>query len=463
MSSGNAEGGKGPYFWVPGEEADGEDIGDKPKKPESVGKLQHGLYVKAKLEPEFRFYALYDKVYRPDVLRYAWALVENNHGAPGVDGVTVGGFAVGVEKRLDQLGKDLREKTYRPSAVRRVMIPKAGGGERPLGIPTVVDRVAQTAAKLVLEPIFEADFLDEAHGYRPERSALRAVKETHRGLMSGRTHVVDADLSKYFDTIPHDALMKSVARRVSDGAMLHLIKLWLEVPVEETDEHGRRGMKGNTGCGTPQGGVISPLLANIYMHRFLRAWHLHDRPAAVRGRLVNYADDFVILCPSRPEAEAALEWTRRVMTAIGLTINEAKTRLCDARRERFKFLGYELGLCWSRRTGNPYLDVTPAKQAIQRIKAAIAALLRHGDMSELPKIVGRLNRRLRGWRGYFSYGDLQRSYRAINVYVYERVQAFLQRRHKVRTRGTRRFPWELIFGKIGVLELRAPRRGTVTT
>jgi len=455
MTTGNSERGKAPHFWVPSDEADGGGLAKSLSAPISVGKLQTGLYEKAKSEPNLRFYSLYDKVYREDVLRHAWERCRANGGAPGVDGIRIEDVAMGVDEFLAVLGKELREKTYVPAPVRRVLIPKAGGGTRPLGIPTIRDRVAQTAVKLILEPIFEADFLDEAHGYRPGRQALGAVKATHRALCEGYGEVVDADLSKYFDTIPHDALMKSVARRVSDGALLHLIKLWLGVASEERDDDGSRRLRANTGRGTPQGGVISPLLANIYMHRFLRAWHQHDGPRRFQARLINYADDFVILCRQREAAEAALDWTRRVMAAIGLTLNETKTRLCRARLERFKFLGYDLGADHQRETGRFYLSAAPSKVAVQRAKDGITALFRRAvGMKDEADVVGQLNRRLQGWRGYFSYGTVDRAYSAINHHVYQRILGFLQRRHKVRSRGTRQYSWEHVFGKMGVLLMR---------
>ncbi len=310
--------------------------------PTTIRTLQRKLYRKAKAEPAFRFYLLYDKIYRADILRHAYALARANAGAPGTDGMTFAAIeASGLERWLAGLREELVSKTYRPDPVRRVSIPKPDGGERPLGIPTIRDRVVQTAAKLVLEPIFEADFEDNAYGYRPVRGAVDAVKEVHRLICRGHTDVVDADLSRYFDSIPHGELLKSVARRIVDRHVLRLIKLWLKAPIEEQDggDGTRRmgGGKSNT-RGTPQGGVASPLLANIYMNWFLKYWRLTGRGEAFRAHVIAYADDFVIL--SRGCAAEALAWTKAVMTRLGLTLNEAKTSLKNARQERFDFLGY---------------------------------------------------------------------------------------------------------------------------
>src|SRR6202789_1831449 len=422
--------------------------------PDKISGLQRKLYGKAKAEPAYRFYLLSDKIHRPDILEYAYALARENDGAPGVDGVTFEAIeAAGLEGWLAALREDLASKTYRPMPVRRVMISKSGGGQRPLGIPTIRDRVVQTAAKLVLEPIFEADLEDCAYGYRPKRSALDAVKTTHRLIRQGYVDVVDADLSKYFDTIPHRELMQSVARRICDPHVLHLIKLWLRVPVEERDGKGRRSLReGKTNRqGTPQGGVISPLLANLYMNRFLKHWRMRGCGAEFRAHLVNYADDFVIL--SRGHAAEALAWTRAAMTKLGLTLNEAKTSLKDARTEGFDFLGYTLGPTKTPKGGHKYPGAGPSKKSVQRVKDKIGELLRPGENGPWPQVRDRLNRRLAGWSAYFSYGTRLSAYRAVAPHVPQRVPRFLARRHKEPGRGTRRFSWEEIHAKYQVVPL----------
>jgi RNA-directed DNA polymerase len=421
--------------------------------PEKIRTLQRKLYRKAKAEPAFRFYLLYDKIYREDILRHAYALSRANAGASGTDGMTFAAIeASGLDGWLAGLREELISKTYRPDLVRRVMIPKPDGGERPLGIPTIRDRVIQTAAKLVLEPIFEADFEDSAYGYRPVRGAVDAVKEVHRLICRGYTDVVDADLSGYFDSIPHDALLKSVARRIVDRRVLRLIKLWLKAPIEEQDDgDGTQrigGGKSNT-RGTPQGGVASPLLANIYMNRFLKYWRLTGCGEAFRAHVVAYADDFVIL--SRRCAAEALAWTKVVMTRLGLTLNEAKTSLKNARQERFDFLGYSFGPHRFKENGKWYLSASPSKKSVQRLKTKVGNLLVSANNDPWPEIRDTLNRTLRGWSHYFSHGTRRAAFRGIDHYVYERVRDFLARRHRMQGRGTRRFSLNVVYGERGVL------------
>jgi RNA-directed DNA polymerase len=427
--------------------------------PVSIRTLQSKLYDKAKAEPAFRFYLLYDKVWRSDILRHAYDLARANKGAPGVDGMTFAQIeASGLEDWLRRLGEELRAKTYQCQPVRRVMIPKPGGGERPLGIPTIRDRVVQTAAKLVLEPIFEADFDPAAYGYRPGRSATDAIQAVLGLLRQGHTDVVDADLSKYFDTIPHDELMQSIARRIVDRDMLRLIKQWLKAPVETTDGDGKRRMEGGKASkrGTPQGGVISPLVANLYMNRFLKHWRGTGRGEAWQAHIINYADDFVIL--SRGYAAEAMAWTDRVMARLGLTLNRTKTRLCDARQERFDFLGYSFGAHCFRQTGRWFIGASPSQKSVQRLKDKMGAMLVPGNKGSWQEVRDALNRMLRGWGGYFSPGSHYATDRVIEEHLYDRVRNFLVRRHKMHPRSIGPFSKEAVFGVLGVLRARHCRR-----
>jgi RNA-directed DNA polymerase len=315
----------------------------------------------------------------------------------------------------------------------------------------------------VLEPIFEADLEPTAYGYRPGRSGIDAVKAVHRLLCQGFTDVVDADLSKYFDTIPHNDLLRSVAARIVDRHVLRLIKLWLKTPVEETDPEGRRRVSGgkHSTCGTPQGGVISPLLANRYMNRFLRHWRQQGCGERFRAQVVSYADDFVIL--SRGCAQEALAWTRRVMTKLGLSVNEAKTAVRDARRERFDFLGYSFGPHHYRKDGHWYLGASPSRKSVQQLKERVGDILVASNTAPWEEVCDRVNRLLRGWAEYFSYGTRLMAYRAADNFVYATVCNFLTRRHKLPSRGTRQFSDHQVFGELGVLRLRRLHIGAPPT
>jgi RNA-directed DNA polymerase len=427
--------------------------------PDKVRELQIKLYRKAKSEPDFRFYQLYDKVYREDVLLRAWVLAKANHGAPGVDGESFEDIETkGLSGWLNGLRKDLHNKTYQPQPVRRVMIPKPGGGERPLGIPTIRDRVAQTAAKLILEPIFEADFEPNAYGYRPKKSAQDAIQEVDKLLYAGYTDVVDADLSKYFDTIPHSELMQCVARRVVDKHMLHLVKMWLKVPVEERDQTGKKRLTGgkDNDRGTPQGGVISPLLANLYMNRMLKGWKQTNRGEQFQARIVSYADDFVIL--SRGKANEALGWARGTLTRLRLALNEQKTSIRNARKERFDFLGYTFGPHFSKRLRREYLGCSPSQKSVNRIKQSVGEHLKPCNMAPWEQVRDQLNQKLRGWKAYFRLGSPTKAYEVLDEHVEERVRHFLRRRHKVSSHGTRQFSMKRIFSELGVFRLRGPLR-----
>jgi len=424
--------------------------------PESVQRLQAALHAKAKGEPDYRFYMLHDKVYRRDVLAHAYECCRANHGAPGVDGQTFDDIeAYGVERWLGELAEELRKKTYRPSAVRRVWIPKPDGRKRPLGIPTIRDRAAQMAAVLVLAPIFEADLAAEQYAYRPGRGALDAVQHVHRLLNTGYTEVVDADLSGYFDSIPHAELLKSVARRVVDGAMLHLVKMWLVMPVEEEDDRGRKQrttVAKDAGRGTPQGAPISPLLANIYIRRFVAGWRALGHEKRLGACIVNYADDFVICC--RGTGAKALAAMRRMMGRLRLTVNEAKTRLVRVPGETFDFLGYTFGRCWSPKTGRRYIGTRPSKKRIARLREAIREATGRGKTyQEVPEKVAELNRMLIGWSNYFCLGPVSRAYKAVESHARHRLRQWLRAKHLGRGSGGPRLTIAHLHEVLGLVRL----------
>jgi len=427
--------------------------------PEGIRTLQRKLYTKAKQEPAYRFYALYDKVWRADILNYAYHLVRANKGSPGVDGISFEAIeqTTGIDAFVSELAQDLKEKTYHPSPVRRVMIPKADGSLRPLGIPTIRDRVAQMAVKLVLEPIFEADFCPNSYGFRPKRSAHDAVDAIAEALHRGYTRVIDADLSKYFDSIPHAKLLAVVAERIVDGAILHLIKLWLKAPVMGEAEDGTRkhvgGGKANS-RGTPQGGVISPLLSNCYLHLLDRIWERHQLVGKLKARIVRYADDFVVLCGGQVDAPLAM--VRRLLDRLDLVLNESKTRIVDARTESFQFLGFSIRVSKSWKSGKSYPHVCPAPKSLAKIKESMKQKTdRRLTPIPLDDVVRNLNASLRGWTGYFHYRNSSQVLDKVKTYAENRLRNHLMKRHKIRNRGEalQRFPRQKLYADYGLFKV----------
>ena len=431
--------------------------------PDKLQKLQQALHAKAKGSPHHRFHALYDKVYRTDVLDYAYRCCRANGGASGVDGQTFEAIELyGVEKWLGELADELATKRYQPEPVRRVMIPKENGKLRPLGIPTIKDRVVQKAVVLLLEPILEADLPPEQFAYRPARDASQAVTAVMKLLRSGHTEVIDADLSEYFESIPHAELMQCIARRVVDGTLLHLIKMWLVVPVEETEEHGRttRTTRNRaTGRGVPQGSPLSPLLSNWYMRRFILGWKTLGHEKRLNAKIVNYADDFVICC--RRTGAQAMVAMRSMMQRLKLTINEQKTRHCVLPGDSLNFLGFRLGQLHSRRNGFPYLGVRARQDRVLSICRKVHNLTaKQTTYQEVEERVARLNELLEGWANYFSLGTVSRINNMIDHYVIRRLRQWLRRKHLVKRGSYLRWPYDHFYKKLGLVCL-AKRRGRI--
>ena len=430
-----------------------------PTPRERVRKLQTSLQAKAKAEPAFRFYSLWDKICRPDVLTEAYRRCRHNAGAPGADGQTFEEIeAHGVEEWLEELREELRNGRYRPKPLLRVWIPKSNGGQRPLGIPAISDRVAQMAALLVIGPIFETDLLVNQYGFRPGMDAKMAIRRAFWHITDhGRTEVADVDLKDYFNTIPHGPLRRCVARRIADGTVLAVIKAWLTAPIIERD---KRGMQQSTEArdsnrGTPQGGIISPLLANLYFRRFLLAWNSHGHRDRLGAYVVNYADDFVICC--RPgNGEAALATMRQLMIRLGLTVNEAKTRLIRIPDGSCDFLGYTIGR-FHGRDGGAYIGTRPSRKAVRALLRKIhdaTTPQRHADTPE--HRVAEISSLLRGWAGYFNQGPVTRIYETARRYTERRVRRWLMRRRGQKGTGYRQYPDEYLYQKLGLYAL--PRR-----
>ena len=421
--------------------------------PQKIRDLQRKLYLKAKREPKFRFYLLQDKAWREDILEHAYRLVRANGGAPGIDGVTFQAIEAGngEAKFLSALQQELKEKTYRAQAVRRVYIPKGDGRKRPLGIPTIRDRVAQMAVKIVIEPIFEADFEDCSFGFRPKKDAHQAVGAIREALSHGHPYVLDADLQQYFDTIVHDKLMKLIAGRISDRHILGWINQWLGAPVVEEDEEGRR-RTAKTTRGTPQGGVISPLLANIYLHLFDRVFLSYCRATGLKAHLVRYADDFVILM--RGGMAATLSKVRQVLGQMELKLNEEKSRVVDAREGSFDFLGFTFSRKRNFKTGKVITLVEPSRTSEAQFRDEVRNLTsRASHCLPQQEVVDRVNRYVRGWVNYFHLHNSTRIFVRQRFFLEQRMRKYLRKRRQIKGFGLRSWPASKLYQEFGIVAI----------
>jgi RNA-directed DNA polymerase len=418
--------------------------------PNKIRDLQRGLYLKAKREPKFRFYLLQDKVWREDILQHAYRLVRSNGGAPGIDGETFHSIESGGGETqfLSKLQQELKEKTYRAQAVRRVYIPKGDERNRPLGIPTLRDRVAQMAVKIVIEPIFEADFEDCSFGFRPKKDAHQAVGVIREALNNGCRYVLDADLQQYFDTIVHDKLMKLIAGRISDRHILGWIKQWLRAPMVEEDQEGKRRSK-PTERGTPQGGVISPLLANIYLHLFDRVFLSYCRATGLKVHLVRYADDFVIVM--RSGMKGTVDRVKQVLARMELRLNEEKSRVVDVREGSFDFLGFTFSRKRNAKTGRVITLVEPARKSEEQFRDEVREMTsRKSHCVPQQEVLERVNRYVRGWVNYFHLHNSTRVFVRQRFFLEQRMRKYLQGRRQVKGFGFRRWPSAKLYKEFGL-------------
>ena len=431
-----------------------------PTPVSSVEKLQAALQAKAKAVAGYRFYSLWDKVCRWDVLWEAYRRCRVNRGAPGVDGRTFEAIeSQGVASWLTALREELQQKEYRPQPLLRVWIPKGNGGQRPLGIPTIRDRVVQMAVLLVIGPIFEADLCDEQYGFRPGIDAKLAIRRAYYHVSErGLREVVDADLSDYFNTIPHGLLMRCLSRRIADGSVLSIVKRWLRAPVVERQKEikTRTTVAADTNRGVPQGSPISPLLANLYFRRFILAWKQFGHEQRLQARVVNYADDLVICC--RPgSGAAAMAVFRDLITRLGLTVNERKTRLVKLPEESFDFLGYTIGRFYGK-DGRPYIGTRPSKKSVRKLVEKIhEETSSHWNWQYPMERVGVLNPILRGWCGYFNQGPVVQVYRVVRRYLERRFRKWLMRREQRGGTGYKQYTDPYLYEELGLFPIPTQR------
>ena len=465
MKFGNADGAKAPCSEVNVQSRKSPVIDENLITPlDSVRTLQNALQAKAKSEATFRFYSLWDKICREDVLHEAYRRCRANRGAPGVDGVRFEEIeSQGRGSWLRRLRQELVSGQYRPQPLLRVWIPKANGGRRPLGIPPISDRGVQMATNLILQPIFDGDLSPRQYGYRAGLDAKMAIRRIFYDIsQGGAREVIDADLSDYFGSIPHGELLRCVSRRVSDGKVLELIRLWLDTPVTEVIEgrEVRSTVARDTNRGTPQGGVISPLLANLYFRRFMNAWYEMGPSRQFDAEVVSYADDFVILCP-KGKGEQSMAVMQTIMRKLGLTVNEKKTHQVSLPEERFDFLGYTIGQFFGR-GGRTYWGTRPSKKSIKRLKEKI-----HHETSKrwneqpIEKRVLELNTILNGWKNYFDQGPVQRCYHDIDYYTARRLRTWMQRRRGRRGTGYRHYSDSYLYETLGLVRMLRTKSGDI--